>query len=134
MKPFTAVDPETQSPDLVAENVHHLKTLFPEAFTDGKIDFDILKLLVGVAVEEKEEKYGLNWFGKRLARRIALMPSTGTLRPAPEDSVAWDSTRNLLVEGDNLEVLKLFQKSYAAKAKIRFIRLMRSEFRAARRF
>jgi adenine-specific DNA-methyltransferase len=85
------------------------------------VDFVVLKQLLGGAVDEREEKYGLNWHGKRRARQIALTPSTGTLRPCPEESVDWDTTRNLLIEGDNLEVLKLFQKSYAGKVKLIYI-------------
>jgi adenine-specific DNA-methyltransferase len=121
MKPLTAQDPETHSPDLVEENVEQLKTLFPEVFTEGKLDFEVLKQLLGGTVEEREEKYGLNWHGKRRARQLALTPSTGTLRPCPEDSVDWDTTRNLMIEGDNLEVLKLLQKSYAGKVKLIYI-------------
>ena len=121
MKPFNANDPETRSPDVVAENVEQLKALFPEAFTEGKVDFEVLKQLLGGAVDDREEKYGLNWHGKRRARQIALTPSAGTLRPCPEDSVDWDTTRNLMIEGDNLEVLKLLQKSYAGKVKLIYI-------------
>ncbi len=121
MKKLTAQDPETKSPDLVAGNIEQLKALFPEAFTEGKLDFDILKQLLGGAVDEREEKYSLNWHGKRRARQLALTPSTGTLRPCPEDSVDWDTTRNLMIEGDNLEVLKLLQKSYAGKVKLIYI-------------
>ena len=72
-------------------------------------------------MDERDEKYGLNWHGKRRARQIALTPSTGTLRPCPEDSVDWDTTQNLMIEGDNLEVLKLLQKSYAGKVKLIYI-------------
>jgi adenine-specific DNA-methyltransferase len=121
MQKLTEQDPETKSPDLVAGNIEQLKALFPEAFTEGKVDFVVLKQLLGGAVDEREEKYGLNWHGKRRARQIALTPSTGTLRPCPEESVDWDTTRNLLIEGDNLEVLKLFQKSYAGKVKLIYI-------------
>jgi adenine-specific DNA-methyltransferase len=121
MKPLTAQDPETHSPDIVAENVEHLKALFPEAFTEGKLDFEVLKQLLGGTVEERDEKYGLNWHGKRRARQLALTPSTGTLRPCPEDSLDWENTRNLMIEGDNLEVLKLLQKSYAGKVKLIYI-------------
>jgi adenine-specific DNA-methyltransferase len=85
------------------------------------VDFEVLKQLLGGTVDEREEKYGLNWHGKRRARQIALTPSTGTLRPCPEDSVDWDTTRNLMIEGDNLEVLKLLQKSYAGKVKLIYI-------------
>lgn len=114
-------DPDTQSADIVAGNVEALKALFPDAFTEGKIDFDVLKGLLGAAVDEHDEKYGLNWHGKRRARQIALTPSTGTLLPCPEESVDWDTTQNLMIEGDNLEVLKLLQKSYAGKVKLIYI-------------
>jgi len=121
MQRITDQDPESKSPDIVAENIDQLKALFPEAFMEGKVDFDVLKQLLGGTVEEREEKYGLNWHGKRRARQLALTPSTGTLRPCPEDSVDWDTTRNLMIEGDNLEVLKLLQKSYAGKVKLIYI-------------
>jgi adenine-specific DNA-methyltransferase len=121
MKKVTDQDPETRSPDLVAENIEQLKKIFPEAFTEGKIDFEVLKELLGGEVDDGEEKYGLNWHGKRRARQLALTPSTGTLRPCPEESVDWDTTQNLMIEGDNLEVLKLLQKSYAGKVKLIYI-------------
>lgn len=121
MRKLTANDPETQSADVLAENIERLKELFPEIFTEGKVDFDVLKQLLGGMVDEREEKYGLNWYGKRRARQLALTPSTGTLRPCPEDSVDWDTTKNLMIEGDNLEVLKLLQKSYAGKVKLIYI-------------
>ncbi len=121
MKKLTSQDADTKSPDLVAENIKQLKALFPEAFAEGKIDFEVLKQLLGGIVDEREEKYGLNWHGKRRARQLALAPSTGTLRPCPEDSVDWDTTQNLMIEGDNLEVLKLLQKSYARTVKLIYI-------------
>ena len=121
MKKIIPDDPETQSTDVVAENLEQLKTLLPEAFTEGMVDFDVLRQLLGGAVDEREEKYGLNWHGKRQARQIALTPSIGTLRPCPEDSVDWNTTKNLMIEGDNLEVLKLLQKSYAGKVKLIYI-------------
>jgi hypothetical protein len=76
MQKLTAQGPETQSADLVAENIDKLKTFFPEAFTEGKINFDVLKQLLGGTVAEQEKKYGLNWRGKRRARQLALTPST----------------------------------------------------------
>ncbi|MDZ3798336.1 MAG: hypothetical protein U0T03_06010 [Xanthomonadales bacterium] len=111
MNKITATDPRAQSADLVAGNIAQLKALFPELITEGAdgaaINVDVLKQLVGDAtVTDAEEKYGLNWHGKRRARQLALTPSTGTLRPCPEDSVDWDTTQNLMIEGDNLEVLK----------------------------
>jgi adenine-specific DNA-methyltransferase len=121
MKPLTPADPETKSPDIVAGNIEQLNALFPEAFTEGKIDFAVLRQLLGGAVDERDEKYGLNWHGKRRARQLSLTPSTGTLRPSPEDSVDWETTQNLMIEGDNLEVLKLLQKSYAGKVKLIYI-------------
>lgn len=126
MKKLTQNDPETRSLDGVAENIRRLKTLFPELVTEGPngaaVNVDVLKALVGDAtVTDADEKYGLNWHGKRRARQLALTPSTGTLRPCPEDSVDWDTTQNLMIEGDNLEVLKLLQKSYAGKVKLIYI-------------
>ena len=121
MERIMAGDPETRSEDVVDDNLERLKALFPEAFTQGRVDFEVLRQLLGDAVDEREEKYGLNWHGKRRARQLALTPSIGTLRPCPKDSVDWDTTQNLMIEGDNLEVLKLLQKSYAGKVKLIYI-------------
>ncbi len=114
-------DPETHSTGIIAENLEKLKALFPAVFTEGKVDLDVLRQLLGDAVDGGEEKYGLNWHGKRKARQLALTPSTGTLRPCPQDSVDWDTTQNLMIEGDNLEVLKLLQKSYTGKVNFIYI-------------
>ena len=122
--------PEAQSADLIADNIAKLKALFPELVTEttqggkttGTLNVETLKGLIGDATAtDSEEKYGLNWHGKRRARQIALTPSTGTLRPCPDESVDWDTTQNLMIEGDNLEVLKLLQKSYAGKVKLIYI-------------
>ena len=121
MQPLTAADPQSRSADILAQNTDQLKALFPEVVVEGKIDFEVLKQLLGGSLEEREEKYGLNWHGKRQARQLALTPSTGTLRPCPEESVDWETTQNLMIEGDNLEVLKLLQKSYAGKVKLIYI-------------
>lgn len=126
MEKITAASPEAQSADLVAGNIEQLKALFPELITEGPngtaVNVDVLKALVGDhTVTDADEKYGLNWHGKRRARQLALTPSTGTLRPCPEESVDWDTTQNLMIEGDNLEVLKLLQKSYAGKVKLIYI-------------
>ena len=126
MQKFTANDPETKSSDLVVANLAKLRALFPELVTEGPdgvaVNVDVLKQLVGDRiVTDAEEKYGLNWHGKRRTRQLALTPSTGTLRPCPEDSVDWDTTQNLMIEGDNLESLKLLQKSYAGKVKLIYI-------------
>ena len=112
--------PEAQSANIVADNIAKLRDMFPELVTETEgvaaINVDVLKALVGDATAyDGDEKYGLNWHGKRKARQIALTPSTGTLRPCPEESVDWETTQNLMIEGDNLEVLKLLQKSYGNK-------------------
>jgi adenine-specific DNA-methyltransferase len=111
---------EGQSLDVVNDNIQQLKEIFPEAFTENGVDFDVLRQLLRDAkvLDEGEEKYGLNWHGKKKARQIALTPSLGTLLPCPEESVDWDKTGKLFIEGDNLEVLKLLQKSYANKVKM----------------
>ena len=125
-----AHSPEAQSANPMADNIAKLKAMFPELVTEtthgGKttatLNVEVLKGLVGDATAlDSEEKYGLNWHGKRRARQIALTPSTGTLRPCPDESVDWDTTQNLMIEGDNLEVLKLLQKSYAGKVKLIYI-------------
>ncbi len=126
MKKVDINNPEAQSADLVAGNIAQLKVLFPELITEGPdgvaVNVDVLKALVGdKSVTDADEKYGLNWHGKRRARQLALTPSTGTLRPCPEESVDWATTQNLMIEGDNLEVLKLMQKSYAGKVKLIYI-------------
>jgi len=110
-----------KSMDLVAENLSKLKELFPEAFTEGKVDFDALKEVLGSFVDDRDERYSFTWNGKSKARMIAQTPSTGTLRPCKEESVDWDTTQNIFIEGDNLEVLKLLQKSYHKKVKMIYI-------------
>jgi adenine-specific DNA-methyltransferase len=115
MKKIEANDPLAQSADLVGENIAQLRQVFPEAFVEGKIDFDVLKQLLGGAVEEREERYGLNWHGKRAARQLAYAPSTATLRPLREKSLRWDETRNVLIEGENLETLKVIHRSLSQR-------------------
>jgi len=126
MQKLEATSPEARYTDLVACNIERLKALFPELITEGPngatVNVDVLKALVGdQTATDAEEKYGLNWHGKRRARQLALTPSTGTLRPCPNESRDWDTTQNLFVEGDNLEVLKLLQKSYAGKVKLLYL-------------
>jgi adenine-specific DNA-methyltransferase len=110
-----------KSMDIVSENVEKLKELFPEIFSEGKIDFDKLKEELGNFTNKENERYNFTWNGKQEAKRIAQTPSTGTLRPCKEDSKDWDTTQNLYIEGDNLEVLKLLQKSYHKKVKMIYI-------------
>ena len=116
MKKINLNDPETRSVDVVAENLERLKALFPEAFTEGQVDFDVLKQLLGGTMDEREEKYGLNWHGKRQARQLALTPSNGTLRPSPEDSVDWDTTKNLMIEGDTLKCSSSCRKAMPGRS------------------
>jgi adenine-specific DNA-methyltransferase len=114
-------DDLTQSLDIVSDNISKLKELFPEVLTEGKIDFKVLQDILGNEIEEEEEFYRFTWAGKSQSRREAHKPSTGTLRPCKEESVDWDTTQNLYIEGDNLEVLKLLQKSYSNKIKMIYI-------------
>lgn len=113
---------DLRSIDIVAESRAELMRLFPEVRTDdGKIDFERLKLALGETVDVGKERYGMNWPGKADCFRTIQTPSVGTLRPAPEESVNFDTTENLIIEGDNLEVLKLLQKSYLGKMKMIYI-------------
>jgi len=128
MKKIDADDPMGRSADVAGDNFQRLRELFPEAFSEGHLDMQILRQLVGDLVVDEptdaslpDEKYGLNWKGKRRARQLALTPSLGTLRPCPDESVDWDTTKNLMIEGDNLEVLKLLQKSFSGKVKLIYI-------------
>ena len=123
---------EMQSADGVQLNLDALYQIAPSCFTEaadpktGKIkrmvNFDTLRLLLGDdAVEDAPEAYEFNWVGKQAARAEVLRPIRKTLRPVKEDSVDWDNTQNLYIEGDNLEVLKLLQKSYLGKVKMIYI-------------
>ena len=109
------------SMNIVQDNIEKLKEIFPEIFIEGKIDFEVLKQLLGEKIEIDKERYSFTWKGKAEARQIAQDVSTGTLRPSKEDSKDWDNTENLYIEGDNLEVLKLLQKSYYGKIKMIYI-------------
>ncbi|PKE16366.1 site-specific DNA-methyltransferase [Macrococcoides caseolyticum] len=112
----------SSSPDLTNENIKKLKELFPEILTDGEqIDFDKLKTILGQEVNGEKERYSFNWHGKKDAILGAQKTSKGTLRPDKEKSKNFDTTENLYIEGDNLEVLKLLQKSYSNKIKMIYI-------------
>ena len=117
------LDPKADgaTPDIVEQNIEKLKTIFPNVFTEGKIDLDALREVLGDYADERQDRYSFTWNGKARAHRIAQTPSTGTLRPCPEESINWDTTQNLFIEGDNLEVLKLLQKSYHKKIKMIYI-------------
>ena len=109
------------SEDLVQDNIQALTRLFPEVACDGKIDFHKLRNMLGDAVDNASDRYNFTWHGKDAALRLSQTPSLGTLRPCKEQSKDWDTTQNLYIEGDNLEVLKLLQKSYHGRVKMIFI-------------
>ena len=102
-------------------NMEKLKEVFPEVFADGKVDFDKLQRLLGNYIADDKEKYSFSWKGKADSLRLAQKRSTGTLRPCKEESKDWDTTENLYIEGDNLEVLKLLQSSYLNSIKMIYI-------------
>ena len=121
-----------QSADGARLNLDALYQIAPSCFTEAAdpktggvkrvVNFDILRQLLGDdTVEDAPEAYEFNWVGKQAARAEVLRPINKTLRPVKEDSVDWDTTQNLYIEGDNLEVLKLLQKSYLGKVKMIYI-------------
>lgn len=109
------------SQDVLTDRISVLSELFPEVFVEGKVDFEQLKLALGEYVDEGRERYGLSWAGKSEAIRNLQAQSVGTLKPVPEESVNFETTENLFIEGDNLEVLKLLQKSYHNQIKMIYI-------------
>lgn len=110
-----------KTPDIAEENIQKLKQIFPDVFTDGKVDFDKLQQVLGNYIEDSIERYNFTWNGKGQALRLSQTPTLGTLRTCKEESKDWDTTQNLYIEGDNLEVLKLLQKSYHSKVKMIYI-------------
>lgn len=110
-----------KTPDIAQDNILKLRQIFPCVFTEDKVDFEKLKQVLGNYVEDRTERYNFTWNGKGQALRLSQTPSLGTLRPCKEDSKDWDTTQNLYIEGDNLEVLKLLQKSYHSKVKFIYI-------------
>lgn len=125
MKNLNKMEPERvhlESSNLAADKLAELLRLFPEARTEGgKIDFDQLKRALGQTLDPGKERYGLVWPGKAECFKSIQAPSLATLRPAQEESVNFDVTENLIIEGDNLEVLKLLQKSYLGRVKLIYI-------------
>ncbi|QKE28265.1 type III restriction/modification system, modification subunit [Arcobacter acticola] len=110
-----------KSMDIVSDNIEKLKEIFPEVFSEGKLQFEKLEEELGKFSDKENERYNFTWNGKSESKKIALTPSTGTLRPCEEESKNFDTTQNLYIEGDNLEVLKLLQKSYHKKIKMIYI-------------
>ena len=111
----------SSTPDFKQEVTADLLFLIPEAFADGKLDIEKLKELLGEDAIEERERFGLFWPGKRRALRAAQEATSATLRPDQENSLNWDQTRNVFIEGDNLEVLKILQKHYHGKVKVIYI-------------
>lgn len=113
----------SESKDLIAERIEQMKALFPEITTegDGTIDFEKLRLILGDDVDEGDERYSFTWPGKADAIRQGQATTRATLRPSIADSRNWDSTENLYIEGDNLEVLKLLQRAYHGRVKMIYI-------------
>ena len=109
------------SPDPSEDLLTQLRAAAPLVFSEGKVDFDKLKAALGEQIDSGPERYGLTWAGKSDAFRNVRAPSVGTLLPMPGESVNWDSTENLIIEGDNLEVLKLLQKPYHGRVKMIYI-------------
>lgn len=107
--------------DLTESNIEKLKQLFPEIIVDGKIDFEKLQLVLGKEIDDTPDRYNFTWHGKKKTMQFAQQPSKGTLRPIKEKSKDCDTTGNIYIEGDNLEVLKLLQKSYNNKVKMIYI-------------
>ena len=113
---------DLRSQDIAEDKRKELLRLFPEIRTeDGKLDFERLKLVLGESVDVGKERYGMNWPGKADCFKTLQMPSLGTLLPCSEESFKFDTSENLIIEGDNLEVLKLLQKSYLGKVKMIYI-------------
>lgn len=110
-----------QSKNIVSDNISKLKEIFPEVITEDKIDFEKLQSILGKDIDDSREKYSFTWPGKTQAIKESQKQSTGTLRPCMEESKNWDTTQNLYIEGDNLEVLKLLQKGYYNKIKAIYI-------------
>lgn len=110
-----------KSLDIEAVDKEKLKAVFPQCFSEGKLDIDKLLSLCGEYIGNDFEKYKFEWKGKSECYKIAGKRSTGTLRPCPEESVDFENTNNLYIEGDNLEVLKLLQNAYYRKIKMIYI-------------
>ena len=113
------MDGQSLTPDKVKQE--QLKELFPEVFSEGKIDWEKLKATLGEDITFSNERYVLNWAGKSEAFKVLQAPSTCTLTPAKDESINFDDTENIFIEGENLEVLKVLQKSYFGKIKMIYI-------------
>jgi adenine-specific DNA-methyltransferase len=109
------------SADVTEELIERLRNAIPEYFLDGELDVERLKAMLGEIDDGKAERYSFSWAGKQDAIRILQTPTSATLAPVPEESIEWETTRNIFIEGDNLEVLKLLYKAYFGKVKMIYI-------------
>lgn len=109
------------STDLIAEQVERLREIFPEAFAEGKLDWDLLRDTLGEIIDGRSERYSFTWAGKHDSLRLLQTPSRATLVPCSEESMNWENTRNAFIEGENLEVLKLLYKAYFGRVKMIYI-------------
>ena len=103
------------------EQIEKLKILFPEVVSDGKVDFEKLKKVLGNFSVSEKERYGLSWANKSECFQVIQTPTSNTLKPILEDSIDFENTGNIFIEGENLEVLKILQRSYHAKIKMIYI-------------
>lgn len=121
MSEFDYEEVPATTPNFQSAAAQKLAELFPEAIQDGKVDVDVLRAILGEDMGEQRERFGLFWPGKTEAIRAAQTPTTATLSPDFAQSVNWEDTQNIFIEGDNLEVLKILQKHYYGKIKMIYI-------------
>src|SRR5687768_8287254 len=107
--------------EITADRLDALRELIPEAFIEDKVDFQRLREALGDLVDDRSERYMFSWAGRRDALRLLQTPSRATLTPALDESVDWNTTQNVFIEGDNLEVMKLLYKSYAGRIKLAYL-------------
>lgn len=112
---------QRRSADLFSEQLAKVKEIFPEVLTEGKVDFEKLRQTLGDEIDDRPERYSFTWAGKRDAIRLLQVPSHGTLVPVPKESINFEETSNVFIEGENLEVLKLLYKSYFGRVKMIYI-------------
>ncbi|WP_031517498.1 hypothetical protein [Desulfofalx alkaliphila] len=118
---------ELKRPERIDEDkIERLKELFPESFTEGKFNLEVFRELISsvnneILEDSREEYYGLQWVGKKDARKLAFSPPTGTLKICEGQGENEDQTKNFFIEGDNLEVLRILQKSYSGRIKTIYI-------------
>ncbi|MFH1824962.1 MAG: hypothetical protein ABH873_07050 [Candidatus Firestonebacteria bacterium] len=109
------------SENIKQKKLNKLKQYFPEVFTEEKVDVEKLKLTLGEDINIQDERYVLNWAGKSESFKVLQTSTTATLAPTPQESIDFEKTQNVFIEGENLEVLKVLQKSYYGKIKMIYI-------------